>query len=82
MDVLPIENVFFFNLDYYVYMYLYTIVNIVAEGNANSGSSDDQSGSDIENDFKNSTNKLGEEICVTDLLEKAKMKEFKVFIII
>ncbi|CAK1598773.1 unnamed protein product [Parnassius mnemosyne] len=40
-------------------------------------SSDDQSGSDIENNFKNSANKLGEELCVTDLLAKAKQKEFK-----
>ncbi|XP_068630964.1 PHD finger protein 14 isoform X2 [Battus philenor] len=47
------------------------------KGGVNSCSSDDQSDSDIVNNFKNSANKLGEEICVTDLLEKAKHQEFK-----
>lgn len=46
-----------------------------AEG---ANSSDEQSGSDIDNNFKNSATKLGEEMCITDLLEKAKQKEFKV----
>ncbi|CAH0763876.1 unnamed protein product [Diatraea saccharalis] len=41
-------------------------------------SSDDQSESDTEDGFKNSTNKLGEDISVTDLLEKAKQHEFKI----
>lgn len=41
-------------------------------------SSEEQSESDEEDGFKNSSNKIGEEISVTDLLEKAKQQEFKV----
>ncbi|XP_022119856.2 PHD finger protein 14 isoform X1 [Pieris rapae] len=44
---------------------------------ANSGSSDEESGSDMENGYKNPAPKLGEEVSVTDLLEKAK-KEFNI----
>ncbi|XP_038220085.1 PHD finger protein 14 [Zerene cesonia] len=47
------------------------------KGDANSASSEEESGSDIENEFKNPAPKLGEEISVTDLLEKAKKHEFK-----
>ncbi|CAH0725260.1 unnamed protein product, partial [Brenthis ino] len=47
------------------------------KANANSGSSEDQSESDGEDGYKNTTNKLGEEMSVTDLLEKAKQQEFK-----
>ncbi|XP_064071382.1 PHD finger protein 14 isoform X1 [Vanessa tameamea] len=45
--------------------------------NANSGSSDEQSETDGEDEYKNTTGKLGEEMSVTDLLEKAKLQEFK-----
>ncbi|XP_045494086.1 PHD finger protein 14 isoform X1 [Colias croceus] len=47
------------------------------KGGANTASSEEESGSDIENEFKNPAPKLGEEISVTDLLEKAKKQEFK-----
>ncbi|CAH2105737.1 unnamed protein product [Euphydryas editha] len=47
------------------------------KADANSGSSDEQSESDAEDEYKNATGKLGEEISVTDLLEKAKQQEFK-----
>ncbi|XP_045446683.1 PHD finger protein 14 [Melitaea cinxia] len=47
------------------------------KANANSGSSDEQSESDAEDVYKNATGKLGEEMSVADLLEKAKQQEFK-----
>lgn len=48
------------------------------KGNANSESSDEEdSNSDTENEYKNSNNKIGEDISVTDILETAKQKEFK-----
>ncbi|XP_039749743.1 PHD finger protein 14 isoform X4 [Pararge aegeria] len=46
------------------------------KGAANSGSSE-ESGSEAEENYKNTTGKLGEEICITDLLEKAKQQVFK-----
>ncbi|XP_050343228.1 PHD finger protein 14 isoform X7 [Nymphalis io] len=45
--------------------------------NANSGSSEEQSETDNEDEYKNTTGKLGEEMSVADLLEKAKLQEFK-----
>ncbi|KAL4707936.1 hypothetical protein ACJJTC_013727 [Scirpophaga incertulas] len=44
----------------------------------NNETSDDQSESDTEDGFKSSSHKIGEEISVTDLLEKAKQQEFKI----
>ncbi|CAH2071321.1 unnamed protein product, partial [Iphiclides podalirius] len=52
-------------------------INTDDDDKKDANSSDEQSGSDIENNFKNTTNKLGEEMCVKDLLEKAKQKDFK-----
>ncbi|XP_075971693.1 uncharacterized protein LOC142973645 isoform X2 [Anticarsia gemmatalis] len=39
--------------------------------------SSEESGSDIEDEFKSATNQVGEETMVNDVLEKAKQKEFK-----
>ncbi|KAJ0178797.1 hypothetical protein K1T71_005572 [Dendrolimus kikuchii] len=46
------------------------------KANEKSASSGDESGSDLGNGFKNSANKLGEELSSNDVLEKAQ-KEFK-----
>lgn len=58
----------------------YIWINYLLEADANSESSDEQSESDAEDVYKNATGKLGEEMSVTDLLEKAKQQEFKVFL--
>ncbi|XP_034829534.2 PHD finger protein 14 isoform X1 [Maniola hyperantus] len=47
------------------------------KGATNTASSEEQSGSEGEDDYKNTTGKLGEEMCITDLLEKAKQQVFK-----
>ncbi|XP_060801799.1 PHD finger protein 14 isoform X3 [Amyelois transitella] len=54
----------------------YSINTDDEKNGANSGSSEDESDSDLEH-FKTNSNKLGEEVSVTDLLESAKKKEFK-----
>lgn len=59
---------------------IYISINYLLEANANSGSSDEQSESDAEDVYKNATGKLGEEMSVADLLEKAKQQEFKVIL--
>lgn len=53
-------------------------INCFVEGGGKSGSSGEDSGSE-DGEFKHSSNKLGEEISVFDLLEKAKQQDFKVF---
>lgn len=58
----------------------YIWINYLIEADANTESSDEQSESDTEDVYKNATGKLGEEMSVTDLLEKAKQQEFKVFL--
>ncbi|XP_072939797.1 PHD finger protein 14 isoform X9 [Epargyreus clarus] len=46
------------------------------KGGAKHSSSDEQSGSDMEEGFKNTT-KIGEDVSVNNLLEKAKQQQFK-----